>query len=282
MVRTSRSAERTSHMTAVPHEFSVPRGVASAPDTLLDDAHAAQSEGKPLLAIRSERIRLFAVLGWAGGGVCASAALALLLAIFSDVQFGQVGSRGAVSCVLVGMAVFAGVATLAVRISRAPRSGAQLLLWGTALVHAVLIEAFETALARGDPDIGAALSGFVASVVLGVAAAVLLVSSVSCAIGFNGKRSTPLRWGAALVLFALPTALVEPSVWWMGALGACLLAWTADGILSGCRRRSEAPAPALAACTAAGIVALVLLVVFIASRYALQFVLIVAEVLAGA
>ena len=269
-------------MTVVSREVAVSGAVSGASDMPADGAYITQREADPSSVRRTERTRLFVVLAWAGGGVCATAALALSVAMFSQVQIGQVGPHGALSSVIVGMAVFAGVTTLAGRIDRGRRSRAHLLLWGTAGVDAALITVLESALARGDADIDAALSGFVASVAFAVGAAVLLVGCVACAIGCDGRRSTPLRWGAVLAFVAVPTVLVAPGVWWMGILGACLLAWTADGMLSGFRRRCEAAAPALAACAVAGIVALVLLVVCIASRDAVRFVMTAVESAPGA
>ena len=245
-------------------------------------AHAAG--GRPATAARRRagRARCFGVLAWAAGGMVATTVLAIAYAMLGNVRVGLTGASGALNCILIELGVLAGVATLATRIAPSSLSAAHVLLWGTALVHMVLINAFASALAAGDAELGVAFGGLVASTVFAAGAGVVLMGCLATAIGFGGRHSTALRWGAVVVLVGLPTALVAPGAWWTGVLAACLLAWTADGVLAGIGRHRDSPAPALGACVAAGVVALVLLGVFGASRIALQFVATAVETFGGA
>ena len=245
-------------------------------------AHVAGGRPATVAPRRAARARYFCVLAWAAGGMAATTVLAMVYAMLGDVRVGLIGTSGALNCVLIELGVLAGVATLASRLAPSSRSSAHVLLWGTALVHMVLINAFASALGAGDAELRAAFGGFVASTVFAAGAVVVLTGCLATAIGFEGRRSTPLRWGAALVLVGLPTALVAPGAWWTGVLAACLLAWSADGVLDAIGRHRDSPAPALGACVAAGIVALVLLGVFSASRIALQFVATAVETFGGA
>lgn len=245
-------------------------------------AHGARAWPASGAPGRTGRARLFCVLAWATGGTVATTALAMVYATLGNVRVGLMGASGALNCILIELGVLAGVATLASRIAPSSHSAAHVLLWGTALVHMVLINAFASAFAAGDAALGTAFSGFVASTVFAVGAGMVLMGCLATAIGFDGRHSTAIRWGVVLVLVGLPAALVAPGAWWTGVLAACLLAWTVDGVLDAIGRRRDSPAPALAACLVAGVVALVLVGVFSASRVALQFVARAAETFGGA
>ena len=246
-------------------------GESGAPS--VDDLDAGWYEEAPFPWWPAARKRLFVVIGWAGGGLLATAALAVLFAQIAHTLVGQVELSGASTSVVVGLAVFAGVVLVARHPTLAHRRGAHGLLWGAALVYAVLINVFGLALDLGDGELALALSAFVAVAVLGVGAAVLLVVSAAVGIGFEDAGRTPLRWGVSLALLTVPVVLIEPGAWWMGALGGTLLAWTVDAIVMAALDHPEVPEPALAACLVAGIAALVLLVTYLVVRYVLRFVL---------
>ena len=265
-------ATRASELT-VPAETSSGARRAEPGAGPLDGQEDEWYEETPLPWWPAARKRLFVVIGWAAGGLLATTVLAVLFAQAAHTLIGQVELRGAFTSVVVGLAVFAGVVLVARHLTLAHRRSAHGLLWGAALVYAVLITVFGLALDLGDGELAFALSGFVALAVLGVGAAVLLVVSAAVGIGFEDAGRTALRWGASIALLTVPVVLVEPGVWWMGALGGCLLAWTVDAVVMAALDHPEVPEPALAACLVAGIAALVLLVTYLVVRYVVRFVL---------
>ena len=273
MPRDTPGAPRVSDLTVVPAESSSQAQPAEPGTAGLDGPEDEWYEDVPIDWWPAERKRLFVVIGWAAGGFVATAALAAVFARMAPTLIGQVGLRGASTSVVAGLAVFAGVVLIARHLTLAHRRGAHVLLWGAALVYAVLINVFGLALDLGDAEVSAALSGFVAAAVLGVGAAVLLVVSAAAGIGFEDPGRTLMRWGASVALLTVPVVLIEPGVWWMGVLGGCLLAWAVDAVVMAALDHPQVPEPALAACLVAGIAALVLLVAYLVVRHVLRFML---------
>lgn len=217
----------------------------------------------------TSRARLFAVLGWAAAGFSAVAVLAAFIALLSESLFQDVGLGAGGLSVAVALAVFAGVVMIALQMTWQDRIAAQVLLWGTALVYAVLINVFAAALDPGGGQAG--VLGVVASILL-LGAGVLCVLGLAVGVGFEDDGKTFLRWLALLVLVAGPVTFVNPDVWWVGVIGGLLLAWAVDLVVSVALENPGVPGPALAACLVAGVSAVVLLVIFVIVRYVLRFV----------
>ena len=226
----------------------------------------------------ASRARLFAVLGWAAAGFTAVALLAALIALWSETLFQEVGLRAAGASVFVGLAVFVVVVLMALQMTWRDRTAAQVLLWSTTLVYAVLINVFAAALDLGDGQAGQALFLFVVGSVLLVGAGVLCVLGVAVAVGFESGGKTFVRWLAVLALVAGPVTFVDPDIWWVGVVGGLLLAWAVDLVVSVALRKPDVPAPALAAGLVAAVTAVVLLVIFVIVRFVLRFVAGVLEV----
>lgn len=220
----------------------------------------------------ASRARLFAVLGWAGAGFVGVAVLAALVALWSETLFQEVGLRSAGGSVAVGLAVFAGVAWCALQMTWEHRTAAQVLLWSTALVYAVLVNVFVAALDIADGQAGPGLFLFVLGSILLVGAGVLCVLGMAVAIGFEGGGQGFFRWLALLMLVAGPVVYVAPDAWWVGVIGGLLLAWAVDEVVSVALRHPDVPGPALAACLVAVVSAVVLLVIFLVVRFVLRVV----------
>ena len=136
----------------------------------------------------------------------------------------EVGLRAAGISVAVGLAVFVGVVLMALQMTWQDRIAAQVLLWGTTLVYAVLINVFAAALDLGDGQAGAALFLLVVGSVLFVGAGVLCVPAVAVGVGFEDDGKTFFRSLAVLVLVAEPVIFLDPDIWWVGVIGGLLLA----------------------------------------------------------
>ena len=231
---------------------------------------------------RAECQRMFIVLGWAMCGLAAMAGLAALLASFSETFLGDLGLGAPFIAVATGLLVLVGVVTVALRLTAREQVIAQTLLWSTAFVYAILINVFSASLNLGDAQLALGLSASIATAILALGGVVALVSTVFLAIGFDHPGKTPIRWGTSVVLVLVPIMLLAPGTWWIGILAGLLLAWATDALVLACLENSAVPTPALAACIAAGIATLALLVAFIVLRYVLSFVLLVVEVWTGA
>ena len=220
----------------------------------------------------ASRARFFGVLGWAAAGFAAVAVLAAFIALSSEALFQEVGLRAAGISVAVGLAVFVGVVLMALQMTWQDRIAAQVLLWGTTLVYAVLINVFAAALDLGDGQAGQALFLFVVGSVLLVGIGVLSILGVAVGVGFDDDGKTLFRWLAVLVLVAGPVTFIDPDIWWVGVIGGLLLAWAVDLVVSVALRNPDVPGPALAACLVAAVSAVVLLVILVIVRFVLRFV----------
>ena len=136
----------------------------------------------------------------------------------------EVGLRDAGISVAVGLAVLVGVVLMALQMTWQDRIAAQVLLWGTTLVYAVLINVFAAALDLGDGQAGAALFLLVVGSVLLVGAGVLCVPAVAVGVGFEDDGKTFFRSLAVLVLVAEPVIFLDPDIWWVAVIGGLLLA----------------------------------------------------------
>ena len=233
------------------------------------------AEGEPLQLEEeppASRAQLFAVLGWAAAGFAAVAVLAGLIALWSQTLFQEAGLGAGGISVGVGLAVFVGVVRMALQMTWEDRTAAQVLLWGTALVYAVLINVFAAALDLGGGQAGTALFLFVVAAVLLVGAGVLSVLALAVGVGFEDDGKTFFRWLALLVLVAGPVTFVDPEAWWVGVIGGLLLAWAVHLVVSFALDHPDVPGPALAACLVAAVTAVVLLVILVIVRYVLRFV----------
>ena len=116
-------ATRSSDLTVVPAEPSSEAQRAEPGTASLDGREDEWCEEAPFPWWPAARKRLFVVIGWAAGGLLATAALAVLFAQVAHTLIGQVELSGASTSVVVGLAVFAGVVLVARHLTLAHRRG---------------------------------------------------------------------------------------------------------------------------------------------------------------
>ena len=226
------------------------------------------------------RGRLFAILAWAAAGFVAIAALSLVLATVFGHLLRDLGLIVAALCVGAGLAGFVAVVRVAQQFDERDRRAAQVLLWATVLVSAVLINVFAAAFNLGG-DVGLGLD-FVVLVALAVAAtgaAVIGVLAIAISIGFESPFLLFVRWGVFIALVAVPVYVIDPELWWAGLVGGFLLAVAVEATVNEALKRWYVPEPAIAACLVAGVTAVVLLVIYVVVRFVFRLTL---AVVAGA
>ena len=224
----------------------------------------------------SSRRRLFAILAWAGAGFAATAALAVLFPflltvllqqpkLFAHADFGWAGGS-----VTVGLAAFAGICWLALRMNWDDRRPAQILLWSAAMLYAVLINLLAGALDIADSNRDSTWFVEIAAAVLGAGAAALSVLAIAAGIGTGSVLRTLVRWSVIVAVTTVPFILAEPDISWAGVISGLVLAWTADEAILVAERNPYVPEPALAACLVAGVSAVTLLVILIIVRFVMR------------
>ena len=201
------------------------------------------------------RGHLLTALAWAAGAFAVLALLSSELARLLGPFLGDIGMSGAALCVLLSGLAYMVVSRIARRLDARERTDAQVLLFGTTLVSALLVSFLATAFVSGD-----ALE-FIPIAVLNVAGSAIAALIIAVTI--------PTRFLRGLVLSSIvlgPFLVLAPEHFWLGLVCAFLLIVAVEVVLHHAREMVSVPEPALAACLVAGIVALPVLVFYVAVR----------------